>query len=318
MCGVQIWSVKEGQQRFESHADKLINYIRYWQASGESLKTSARIKTRMEQLASEGVFCGGVCPYGYRLVKTGRKNNRGYEVHDLEIVPDEAKVIRQIYDYHIRYGYGTRKISSELAAYGILDRKGEVFHPSSIKAILHRELVTGAICRGNGRSAVNPELQIITPDIYQRAQQITAMRNAKKIPPKIAGKALLSGNIYCGHCGGRIFASTAKKSHHPTAGEDTRIPIYKCYNRVQYRDRCTGQTCYRAQRIDAVVMLRMEQFSQEGDDRSALFTAFQSAERPVQKMIAGQWISRVTVFSYDHIEVSFQDYVLDPDCRELE
>ncbi len=32
MRGIQIWSAKEGQQRFESHADKLINYIRYWQA----------------------------------------------------------------------------------------------------------------------------------------------------------------------------------------------------------------------------------------------------------------------------------------------
>ena len=37
MLGIEIWSAREGQQRFESHADKLINYIRYWQASGESL-----------------------------------------------------------------------------------------------------------------------------------------------------------------------------------------------------------------------------------------------------------------------------------------
>lgn len=57
---VEIWSVKEGQQRFESHADKLINYIRYWQASGESLKTSARIKTRMRQLTEAGLYCGVV------------------------------------------------------------------------------------------------------------------------------------------------------------------------------------------------------------------------------------------------------------------
>lgn len=74
MSGVQIWSVKEGQQRFESHADKLINYIRYWQASGESLKTSERIKTRMGQLTAEGIFCGGPCPYGYQLVTTGRNH----------------------------------------------------------------------------------------------------------------------------------------------------------------------------------------------------------------------------------------------------
>ena len=41
--GIEVWSVNEGQQRFDTHVDKLMNYIRYWQASGESLKTSVRI-----------------------------------------------------------------------------------------------------------------------------------------------------------------------------------------------------------------------------------------------------------------------------------
>ena len=63
MLGIEIWSAREGQQRFESHADKLINYIRYWQASGESLKISERTKTRMQQLTSEGFYCGGRAPY---------------------------------------------------------------------------------------------------------------------------------------------------------------------------------------------------------------------------------------------------------------
>lgn len=36
--GIEVWSAKEGQQRFDTHVDKLLNYIRYWQASGESIK----------------------------------------------------------------------------------------------------------------------------------------------------------------------------------------------------------------------------------------------------------------------------------------
>ena len=36
--------MNEGQQRFDTHVDKLMNYIRYWQASGESLKTSVRTR----------------------------------------------------------------------------------------------------------------------------------------------------------------------------------------------------------------------------------------------------------------------------------
>ena len=57
--GIEVWSVNEGQQRFDTHVDKLMNYIRYWQASGESLKTSVRTRTRLEQLAGEGHYTGG-------------------------------------------------------------------------------------------------------------------------------------------------------------------------------------------------------------------------------------------------------------------
>jgi len=42
--GIQVWSVKEGEQRFDSHVDRLTNFIRYWQADGESQKTSMRVK----------------------------------------------------------------------------------------------------------------------------------------------------------------------------------------------------------------------------------------------------------------------------------
>ena len=69
---IEVWSAMEGQQRFDNHVDKLLNYIRYWQASGESIKTSMRVKTRIEQLTQEGHFTGGRAPFGYRAEKTGR------------------------------------------------------------------------------------------------------------------------------------------------------------------------------------------------------------------------------------------------------
>ena len=34
--GIEVWSAMEGQQRFDTHVDKLLNYIRYWQASGRA------------------------------------------------------------------------------------------------------------------------------------------------------------------------------------------------------------------------------------------------------------------------------------------
>ena len=67
--GVEVWSVNEGEQRFDSHVDKLMNYIRYWQASGESIKTSIRTRTRIEQLTEEGHYTGGTVAFGYKRVQ---------------------------------------------------------------------------------------------------------------------------------------------------------------------------------------------------------------------------------------------------------
>ena len=36
--GIRVWSTQEGEQRFDNHTDKLLNYIRFWQADGESEK----------------------------------------------------------------------------------------------------------------------------------------------------------------------------------------------------------------------------------------------------------------------------------------
>lgn len=34
--GIEVWSAKEGQRIFDTHVDKLLNYIMFWQASAES------------------------------------------------------------------------------------------------------------------------------------------------------------------------------------------------------------------------------------------------------------------------------------------
>lgn len=83
--GIAVWSVKEGEQRFDQHVDFLMNYIRFWQASGESKKTSIRTKTALEQLVAEGRFRGGIVPYGYKLEPSGILNKRKHEVMKLVI-----------------------------------------------------------------------------------------------------------------------------------------------------------------------------------------------------------------------------------------
>lgn len=51
--GIEVWSVNEGQQKFDQHVDKLMNYIRFWQASGESEKAFA-YKLKQDALKRQG------------------------------------------------------------------------------------------------------------------------------------------------------------------------------------------------------------------------------------------------------------------------
>ena len=92
--GIRVWSTQEGEQRFDNHTDKLLNYIRFWQADGESEKTSVRTRTSLRQLVEEGHFKGGNAPYGYDLVRSGRINKRKHELYELHINEQEAAVVR--------------------------------------------------------------------------------------------------------------------------------------------------------------------------------------------------------------------------------
>lgn len=278
--GIEVWSAVEGQQRFDNHVDKLMNYIRYWQASGESLKTSIRTKTRLGQIVQEGHFRGGSAPYGYKLVKNGRLGKKNRELYDIEINPDEVKVIATIFDLADRYGYGGRKISTELYHQGLInERTGEPFHYSSIQNILRNVMYVGILRSGETRSEIFPELQIITKEQFDRVQKgreqrsvayekkcaeawkqdvtlesgetVTVSRPERMYPMRTIGKVRLSGNVYCGHCGARIFSSTAKRTHH--AGYDEKIHVYKCYNRSQHKELCDGPSTYRAEKVDGII-----------------------------------------------------------------
>ena len=138
-------------------------------------------------------------------------------------------------------------------------------------------MYVGILRSGEARSEIIPELQVISQEQYDRVAKGRSQRSAEyerkcaarweeevvlvdgvqtmvNRPPRISprknvGRALLSGNVYCGHCGGRIFASTACRSHDP----NDRVSIYKCYNRTQHKTLCNGPTTYRAERVDAVV-----------------------------------------------------------------
>lgn len=258
--GVEVWSTQEGQQRFDNHVDKLTNYLRFWQASGESEKTSIRTKTRLGQIVQEGRFKGGFCPYGYKLEKMGRTNNKGHEVNDIFIEDYEATIVRIIFEKYVNEGVGTHRIAMYLTEQGVKSRSGLSWHPSTILHMLKNIMYTGVLRSGESKSAVFEHLQIVDEDTFERAQRLVNQRSKKNVdersvPLNTKGKSLLSGNIFCGHCGGRLTPTTSGKKLKYVDGiaQGKKKHYYVCYNKSRKRCECDGQYSYMTHIIDEIV-----------------------------------------------------------------
>lgn len=262
--GIEVWSAMEGQQRFDSHVDKLMNYIRYWQASGESLKTSVRVKTRLSQLTEEGLYTGGSIPFGYKLEKKGRVNKRNREVFDLAIDENEAEIIRLIFHKYVDEGYGAQRLCRFLHDNGIQSRDGKGFPNTSLNRMIKNVLYTGIIKNGDSQSQYIEELQIIDDNVFAQAQEIMRQRTQphSSIPLNCKGKSLLVGNIYCAHCGNRLTLTTSgrnKKMPDGTIQKEVRMR-YQCHYNVRHPGECEGQSGYSVKKVDGIVdqLVRMK------------------------------------------------------------
>lgn len=258
--GIEVWSVREGEQRFDSHVDKLTNYIRFWQASGESEKTSMRIKTRMHQLTLDGIYTGGPVPFGYKLVGTGVKNRKGYEINNLQIEEGEAEIVRMIFNKFRCDGYGSYRIAHILNDAKVKTHKGSNFQSNTILRILRNKIYTGYLVSGDAVSPYIPELHIIDNEEFEAAQFILKQRSRKdeekrQIAMNTKGKAMLSGNVFCAHCGHRLTTICYHDKYERRDGtvNITNIIKYSCYHKSRKLCECDGATTYRADQVDAIV-----------------------------------------------------------------
>ncbi len=264
--GIEVWSTKEGQQVFENDSDYLMNYIRFWQAGGESKKTSMRVKTRLGQLVEEGFYTGGVRPFGYRYVPSGKKNKKGKELVALKIDEEEAQVVQFIFDKYRLDGYGFFRISELLNKKGTKTQKGAKFQPNNVMRVLKNKLYIGIYARGGKESPVQKDLIIIAESEFNEVQKLIKERQAvnrakSSVPRMTSGRSLLSGNIYCGHCGAKMYAISYVD---PYTTSDGTQKVYKgikyiCPNRGRNRGECNGKTQYSAKNIDPQVIGAVEE-----------------------------------------------------------
>jgi site-specific DNA recombinase len=240
--GVEVWSVNEGQRKMEQHVDKLINYISSWQSSGESIKTSMRVREMKQQLSEQGYFQGGAAPYGYKIIETEQTHWKDKARKVKELIPDEyeSKVVKLIYNLYIERNYGYRKIIDYLNENGYRNREGGLFIISSVSRILDNPIFIGRKRyksfkgKTGDTQPYNHKLRIISDEVYYKVQEMKkrrndALHNQDKEGIPLAGKLMFSGMAYC-QCGAKLSGNYLYRTYKKDNGTE--------YTHTVYRYRC--------------------------------------------------------------------------------
>ena len=157
---------------------------------------------------------------------------------------------------------GAQRIATYLNNAGYRARSGKCWHPGSLRGMVGNLTYMGVLRCGDARSELMPELQIIPQEEFEAAQRIREDRSAHAaeeaehhVPLRTRGQALLSNNVYCGHCGARLALTTSRKWRKLSDGtlDDTLRIRYTCYGKLRKQTDCTGQTGYTMHILDEII-----------------------------------------------------------------
>ena len=87
-------------------------------------------------------------------------------------------------------------------------------------------------------------------------ERINEKKDTRTVPLNATGQSLLSGNVFCGHCGGRLTLTTngTVRTHADGTKEQRKRVRYVCYNKTRHRLNCDGQTGYTMHILDGIVV----------------------------------------------------------------
>ena len=273
--GIIVFSYTEGEISARDHTSKLITYIRYWQAEGESRKTSQRVSDAITQAVLQGRFRGGNIAYGYKMVNNGHNNYKGRPVLDITVDEEgEAPILRLMFTLARERNYGYRRIARYLNENNYPTRTGVLWRASQIRQILNNPCYKGYYqlnykngVRENPKlvSPFMPELVIISEEEWNATHEELQKHTTKSKGGKKSnhGSMLLAGLMFCGTCG-RIMTSFQSKGRSKVIdGVQTYryVPKYRC-NSVYFpkENLCVGQTTYGAKKVETAVIRAIKRY----------------------------------------------------------
>lgn len=238
------------------------NFERELKRGNEFLEYQKKIMLRgREQSVKQGNFIGSIAPYGYKkiVVIEGKK-----KCHTLEIVEEQAEVVRMIFDMYVNQNMGRVNIAKHLNDLNIKSAKGGLWKQDAIKDLLENEHYIGKV-RWNWRKTVKvvedgeilakrPKTEIgeymvydgkqepiISEELFYAARAKQGRNHRAKPTTKIRNP--LAGLLYC-QCGRAMSLRTYKKD-----GVERNAPRLLCDNQAY----CKTSSCLYDDIINRVI-----------------------------------------------------------------
>ena len=317
--GVDIYTVKDGCISPESDdiMGQMMLALRYGNAQKSSSDTGMRVKDTAQKLVQKGKFMGGKAPYGYKLELSGEVSKHGRALHHLVVVPEQAEVVKYIYELSLHKEFGATKISKILNEHEIYKDRAprDIWKSGTIVSILtnpvyagytaykRRERVDGRYHRLDSKDWIfaekpDTEIAIIDENMWNQVQDTRKQRANKYIKSlenqnvtvirRNSGMLALIDVLHCGYCGRKM--TNGSKYNYWTikdTGErrTSKIAIYKCpnaWNGIPHEK--TKQ--YRADQIEPVVFEALAEYIGKLQENEDVFTQIeenQSRQKAVKQ-----------------------------------
>jgi site-specific DNA recombinase len=164
----------------------------------EREQTAERISDVMTYRASQGLFNGGIVPYGYDVINK-------------ELIPhkQEKKFIQLMFNKFIETK-STTKVERELQSLGAKTRQGLVLERRTIQKMLCNTIYIGKI-RWKNNVYLGVHQHLVTEDIFNKVQTIFQTRCCVRDSKLIKG--LLRGLLFCGVCKSAMTPNYTKKKN---------------------------------------------------------------------------------------------------------
>jgi site-specific DNA recombinase len=163
-------------------------------------------KSKRER-ARQGLYNASVAPYGYRHVGDARTPP--------EVVEEEAKVVRRVFEMYATGRYTCRQIAEVLNGEGYRTRSGRRFSKDSITEMLRNPFYIGKVTYREGRRGeveVYDGLHepIISEELWEAAARVRNQQTVRRVLRGEKRPYLLGGIARCHTCGRRLRAQGAQ------------------------------------------------------------------------------------------------------------